>query len=199
MHTLGPRVRKLVALALLVFALFAIGGVFKTMFALGRGAVEQLYDARFELVQAKQREMTSRGLLATAVEAEEKALVPVLMWVGTAPTNGESRLQEIVNQILTGAQFKLEQMRTTPVIQLGSLARVSLDVTGSGSEASLYMLLAQIERFKPAIVVERLVVRSADSTQAGQDNPAGPLLSVEMRLSSFGTMSAQAQQVLPAP
>lgn len=198
MHALGPRVRKLVALALLVFSLFAIGGLFKAMFAQGRGAVEKLYDARFVLVQAKQRETASRGILATAVEAEEKALVPVLMWVGAA-SNGETRLQEIVNQILTGAQFKLEQMRSTPVIQLGSLARVSLDVTGSGSEASLYMLLAQIERFKPVIVVERLVVRSADSTQAGQDNSAGPLLSVEMRLSSFGTMSAQAQQVLPTP
>lgn len=198
MHALGPHVRKLVALVLLVFALFAIGGLFQVMFALGRGSVEKLYDARFELVQAQQRETASRGILATAVEADEKALVPVLMWVGAA-SNGETRLQEIVNQILTEAQFKLEQMRSTPVIQLGSLARVSLDVTGSGSEASLYMLLAQIERFKPVIVVERLVVRSADSTQAGQDNPAGPLLSVEMRLSSFGTMSAQAQQVLPTP
>jgi hypothetical protein len=188
----------LVALALLVFSLFAIGGLFKAMFALGRGAVEKLYDARFELVQAKQRETASRGILATAVEAEEKALVPVLMWVGAA-SNGETRLQEIVNQVLTGAQFKLEQMRSTPVTHLGSLARVSLDVTGTGSEASLYMLLAQIERFKPVIVIERLVVRSADSTQAGQDNPAGPLLSVEMRLSGFGTISAQAQPVRLTP
>lgn len=198
MHALDPRVRKLVALALLVFALFAIGGVFKAMFALGRGAVEQLYDARFELVQAKQRETASRGILAIAVEAEERALVPVLMWVGNA-SNGETRLQEIVNQVLTGAHFKLEQMRSGPVTQLGGLAKVSLDVTGSGSEASLYTLLTQIERFKPVIVIERLVVRSADSTQTGQDNPAGPLLSVEMRLSSFGTVTAQARQMQSTP
>jgi len=198
MHALDPRVRRLVAFALLVFALFAIGGMFRAMYALGRGAVEQLYDARFELVQAKQRATASRAVLSTAVEAEEKALVPVLMWVGNASV-GETRLQEIVNQVLAGAEFKLEQMRATPVTQLGSLARVSLDVTGSGSEASLYMLLAQIERFKPVIVIERLVVRSADSTQAGPDSPTGPLLSVEMRLSSFGTVPAQAQQVPAAP
>jgi len=196
MHTLGPRVQKLVALALLVFALFAITGLFKAMFTLARGAVEHLYDARFELVQAKQRATTSRGVLVTAVEAEEKALVPVLMWTGTA-VNGEARLQEIVNQVLNGAQFKLEQMRSSPVTNLGSLSRVSLDVTGSGSEASLYTLLEQFERFKPVIVVERLVVRSADSSQAGQDNPAGPLLSVEMRLSSFGISPTKAQPVLP--
>ena len=198
MHALDPRVRKLAALALLVFALFAIGGVFKAMFALGRGAVEQLYDARFELVQATQRETARRGILAIAVEAEERAFVPVLMWVGNA-SNGETRLQEIVNQVLTGAHFKLEQMRSGPVTQLGGLAKVSLDVTGSGSEASLYTLLTQIERFKPVIVIERLVVRSADSTQTGQDNPAGPLLSVEMRLSSFGTVTAQARQMQSTP
>lgn len=198
MHALDPRVRKLAALALFVFALFAVGGLFKAMYALGDGAVEQLYDARFELVQAKQRATVSRAVLSTAVEAEEKALVPLLMWVGNASV-GETRLQEIVNQVLAGAEFKLEQMRANPVTQLNSLAKVSLDVTGSGSEAGLYMLLAQIERFKPVIVIERLVVRSADSTQAGQDSPAGPLLSVEMRLSSFGTVPAQTQQEPTAP
>lgn len=198
MHAVDPRVRKLVALALLVFVLFAIGGIFKAMYALARGSLEQLYDARFELVQTKQRAAASRAVLSTAVDAEEKALVPVLMWVGNA-SDGEARLQEIVNQVLAGAQFKLEQMRATRATQLGNLARVSLDVTGSGSEASLYMLLAQIERFEPFIVVERLVVRSSDPTQAGQDRPAGAQLSVEMRLSSFGTVLIQAQQVPPAP
>lgn len=194
MHALDPRVRKLVAFALLVFSIFAIGGFFKALFALGHNAVEQLYDARFELIQAKQREAATRVVLATEVEIEERAFEPVLMWVGAASI-GEARLQEIVNQALTGAQFRLENMRSTPVVQLGSFARVSVDVTGTGSEASLYTLLAEIERFKPVIAIERLVVRSADSAQAGQDSPAGPLLSVEMRLSSFGTMTAPAQQV----
>lgn len=198
MHALAPRARKVMALVLLIFALSAIGGLFQVMFALGRDSVEKLYDARFDLVQAKQREAARRGIFASAVEAEEKALSPVLMWVG-ANSNGETRLQEIVNQILTEAQFKLEQMRSAPVIQSGGLTRVSLDVTGLGSEANLYMILAHIERLKPVIVIERLVVRAADSIPAGQDHPAGPLLSVEMRLSSFGTMSAQAQQVLPTP
>lgn len=198
MHALDPRVRKLVAFALLVFTLFAVGGMFKAMYTLGADAVERLYDARFELVQAKQRETASRAVLSTTVEAEEKALVPVLMWVSNASI-GETRFQEIVNQVLSTAEFKLEQMRAVPVTQLGSLAKVSLDVTGSGSEASLYLLLAQIERFTPVIVIDRLVVRSADAIQAEQDGPAGPLLSVEMRLSSFGTMPAQAQQVLTTP
>jgi hypothetical protein len=198
MHALSPRIRQLVALALLVIFLFIIGGFFKLMFVLGRDAVEQLYDARFDLVQAKQREATSRGILATEVEIEEKSLAPVLMWVGAASI-GETRLQEILNQTFVETQFNLEQMRSAPVTQLGSLTRVSLDVTGSGSEASFYTLLTQIERSEPVIVIERLVVRSADSTQTGQDNPAGPLLSVEMRLSSFGTVTAQAQQMQSTP
>lgn len=198
MHALSPRIRQLVALALLVIFLFIIGGFFKLMFVLGRDAVEQLYDARFDLVQAKQREATSRGILATEVEIEEKSLAPVLMWVGAASI-GETRLQEILNQTFVETQFSLEQMRSAPITQLGSLTRVSLDVTGSGSEASFYTLLTQIERSEPVIVIERLVVRSADSTQTGQDNPAGPLLSVEMRLSSFGTVTAQAQQMQSTP
>jgi cbb3-type cytochrome oxidase subunit 3 len=49
------------ALALLVFSLFVIGGLYKAMFAQARGAVEQLYDARFELLQAKQRATASRA------------------------------------------------------------------------------------------------------------------------------------------
>ncbi len=198
MHALSPRIRQLVALALLILSLFILGGLFQSMFVLGRDAVEQLYDARFNLVQAKQREAASRGVLATEVEVEEKSLAPVLMWVGAASI-GEARLQEIVNQTFVETQFNLEQMRSAPVAQLGSLTRVSLDVTGSGSEASFYTLLTQIERSEPIIVIERLVVRSADSTQTGQDNPAGPLLSVEMRLSSFGTVTAQAQQMPSTP
>ncbi len=198
MHALSPRIRQLVALALLVLSLFILGGLLQSMFVLGRDAVEQLYDARFDLVQAKQREAASRGVLATEVEVEEKSLAPVLMWVGAASI-GEARLQEIVNQTFVETQFNLEQMRSAPVTQLGGLTRVSLDVTGSGSEASFYTLLTQIERSEPVIVIERLVVRSADSTQTGQDNPAGPLLSVEMRLSSFGTVTAQAQQMQSTP
>ncbi len=198
MHALSPRIRQLVALALLILSLFILGGLFQSMFVLGRDAVEQLYDARFDLVQAKQREAASRGVLATEVEVEEKSLAPVLMWVGAASI-GEARLQEIVNQTFVETQFNLDQMRSAPVAQLGSLTRVSLDVTGSGSEASFYTLLTQIERSEPIIVIERLVVRSADSTQTGQDNPAGPLLSVEMRLSSFGTVTAQAQQMQSTP
>lgn len=194
MQPLASRVNKLLALGLLVFALFAIVGLFRALFGLGQSAVEQLYNAQFELVQAKQRETLSRGVLATVVDAEERALVPVLMWVGPVAT-GETKLQEVVNHALTRAQFSLEQMRSTPVTHQGSLVRVSLDVTGSGPEASLYALLVEIERYRPVIAIERLVVRSADSMQAGQDSPAGPLLSVEMRLSSFGTVAAQAKSL----
>jgi len=197
-RALDARVRRLAALGLLVLLLFAVGGLFKAMFSLGHGAVEQLYDARFELAQAKQRQAATRGILASTVEAEEKALTPALMW-NDQPSAGEARLQEIVNQELAAAQFKLEQMRAAPVINLDSLAKVSLDITGSAPEANLYDFLQQIESLKPIIVVERLAIRSVDSPQAGRDNPAGPVLSIEMRLSGFGPIAPQTRRPQGSP
>jgi len=147
-------------------------------------ALGQLYDARFELARAKLLSDELTKISRQEIDQEDAELIPLLLRVDTT-TGKESAMQEIVDQIIHATRFNLESMRVSSTTQQGSINRVSIDIKGSGEEASIIEMMAAIERHKPVLVIDQLNLRTASKVTQPDQIDAVSALEAELRLSGF--------------
>lgn len=184
---LSPPVRKWVSLGLLLVILFVIWGlIFKPLIHLADQALDQLYDARFELARAKQLSADIVNIPKEDSEAESAALKPLLIFAD--PKSGkETSMQELVDHLIHSTRFNLESMRIAATVQQGSIIRVSIELKGDGEESSIMEMMTEIERHKPIIVIEQVSLRAVNTVVSDNQGTMVTKVAAEFRLSGFGS------------
>lgn len=183
---LSPQIRKWVSLGLLLVFIFSIWGlIFKPIINLTGQALDQLYDARFELARAKKLSEDIVNIPKEDIDAESTALRPLLIWT-EAKSDKESTMQEIVDQVIHSTHFNLESMRIAETIQQGSIMRVSIELKGDGEESSIMEMITEIERHTPLIVIDQLTLRTLNTGTSENQGTIVSKLAAEFRLSGFG-------------
>lgn len=184
---LSPQIRKWVSLGLLLVFIFSIWGlVFKPLIQLADQALDQLYDARFELARAKKLSENIVNIPKNDIEAESKALKPLLIWTD-AKAGKETTMQEVVDHLIHSTRFNLESMRIAATVQQGSIMRVSIELKGDGEESSIMEMITEIERHTPLIVIDQLTLRTLNTGTSENQGAIVSKLAAEFRLSGFGS------------
>ncbi|HLP80433.1 MAG TPA: GspMb/PilO family protein [Nitrosomonas sp.] len=183
---LSPQIRKWVSLGLLLVFVFSIWGlIFKPIIHLTEQALDQLYDARFELARAKKLSEDIVNIPKEDIETESAALRHLLIWTDTK-SGKESTMQEVVDQIVRSTRFNLESLRIAETIQQGSIMRVSIELKGDGEESSIIEMITEIERRNPLIIIDQLTLRTLNTGTSENQGTIVSKLAAEFRLSGFG-------------
>ncbi|WGS88631.1 GspMb/PilO family protein [Methylomonas sp. UP202] len=183
---LSPEIRKWVSLGLLLVFIFSIWGfILKPIINLTGQALDQLYDARFELARAKKISEEIVNVPKNDIQTEIAVLRHLLIW-GDINSGKESTMQEIVDQIIRSTHFNLESMRIAKTSQQGSIMRVSIELKGDGEESSIMEMITEIERHTPLIVIDQLTLRTLNIGTSNSQGTIVSKLAAEFRLSGFG-------------
>lgn len=189
------QVRRFAALGLLIVVLTALSGwLVRPLLQWAHESTEELADARFSLARAHTVAQIDRTLSVPEIEQAERELLPWLL-NGATETEASASLQSMVDGVLRSEGLMVESAQAVPTAAAGAISSIRFDWRGTGSEPAVMRALAALERNRPLVRIERLVLRSNDAGMTGPQQAPLVRMNVEMRLTGFWveTISASTQ------
>lgn len=186
MNDLPLLVRRGLAVALLFVFLTAIWSlILRPLYRATDAALDELYNARFELHRVALAAEDAKSTTPEAVTAAHATLAADLFTTRVS-SEGDVRFLSVVDQLARSSGIHLLQLKTGASTHTGMVTRFSADVSATASEAQLSQLLIAIEQHHPILVIDRLALVSQGGAPSAGNLDTPPELSVELRLFGFG-------------
>ncbi len=170
--------RRALALVVGVLLLTSFWSVIvRLLYILPTTAIERLDDTRFEL-QRLQALATENSDFTPDDLTRLKQSVATLVF---SSSNDNAAFVDTVNMLIHESGVQLLELRTADPFNDGNLTRFALDVRINAPEEKLVHLLTSLERHRPLLIIDRVVVLATAATYDGTSPP----LSVELRIWAF--------------
>lgn len=184
MNQFSPRVRRLIALSIVVFLMSMIVSIaLKPLWNAAISSIERLKDAQFELDRVRAIAKESSKFSESVVAAEEQSTRQYLQ-EGDSANGAIVSLQGSVSQLVKDSGLKLESMSAEPLRTKDSVSRLSINLKLSGSESQLMKMLGAIEGMPSLVTVDKLVISAQDLGQTVSGAPTTGV-SVDMRVVGY--------------
>lgn len=185
----SPRVRRIVALGLLVAMLVTLAvGLVRPLLQWAHESTEDLADARFALARAQAVALADKTLSVPTIEQAERELLPWLL-NGASDAEAAASLQSAVDGVLRGEGLVVESAQAVPTVAVGAISRLGFDWRGTGPEQAVVRAIAALERVRPLIRIERLTLRAMEQGAILPQPSPVTRVNVELRLVGFWAAS----------
>lgn len=186
MNGLPLLVRRGLAVALLFVFLTAIWSLaLHPLYRATDTALDELYNARFELRRIALAAEDAKSTTPEAVTAARESLAAELFTTHVS-SEGDVRFLSVVDQLARSAGIHLLQLKAGAPAHAGMVTRFSAEVSATASEAQLSQLLVAIEQHHPILVIDRLALASQGGAPSAGNLDTPPELTIELRLFGFG-------------
>lgn len=190
---LNRAMRDIVAIALIVAALIAIGAVAATPFAQLSGFDAELAEKKAEL--ARLRNQTAEE---ATLRTENESLIASgqstsLLLDGDTTGIAGANLQKLINDLVLAHGGTASSLQVLPPTDEKDLVRIALSLSISVAIDGLHGFLYDLETRQPLIFINDIRIRSSQDG-LGQPDPhyLGPL-DVTLQVSAFAAKKEQAQ------